>query len=202
VSIVKIQGFRKTTLCDSKPWHGIWCQPINFLHFVYLGLFQKATSIELWWFMFTNLEQPICWFRIMNNFSLLKVIDILILKVKNVKIFAIFMILCFPIRKNKFFNHSSIRHSIDCLTPKERSPFFGPFLRFGQAIVDAIFVQKISNFWWTCGLVLVSRCTNFYKIPNSSLGAMPQKQNYFKVRATRAAKKLFILELFWVGFFS
>jgi hypothetical protein len=83
----------------------------------------------------------------MNNFSLLKVIDILILKVKNVKIFAIFMILCFPIRKNKFFNHSSIRHSIDCLTPKERSPFFGPFLRFGQAIVDAIFVQKISNFW-------------------------------------------------------
>jgi hypothetical protein len=33
------------------------------------------------------------------------------------------------------------------LTPKRRSPFFGPFLRFGQAIVDAIFVQKISNFW-------------------------------------------------------
>jgi hypothetical protein len=33
------------------------------------------------------------------------------------------------------------------LTPKGRSPVFGPFLKFGQAIVDAIFVQKISNFW-------------------------------------------------------
>jgi hypothetical protein len=87
------------------------------------------------------------------------------------------------------------------LTPKGQSPFFGPFLRFRQAIVDAIFVQKISNFWWTCGLVLASRRTNFYKIPNSSLGAMPQKQNYFEVRATRAAKKLFIFKLFWVGFF-
>jgi hypothetical protein len=32
------------------------------------------------------------------------------------------------------------------LSPKERSPFFGPFLKFGQAIVDEIFVQKISNF--------------------------------------------------------
>jgi hypothetical protein len=33
------------------------------------------------------------------------------------------------------------------LTPKGRRPFFGPFLDFGQVIVDAIFVQKISNFW-------------------------------------------------------
>jgi hypothetical protein len=33
------------------------------------------------------------------------------------------------------------------LTPKGPRPFFGPFLKFGQAIVDAIFVQKISNFW-------------------------------------------------------
>jgi hypothetical protein len=30
---------------------------------------------------------------------------------------------------------------------------------------------------------------------------MPQKQNDFEVRATRAAKKLFILKLFWVEFF-
>jgi hypothetical protein len=29
------------------------------------------------------------------------------------------------------------------LTPKGPRPFFGPFLKFGQAIVDAIFVQKI-----------------------------------------------------------
>jgi hypothetical protein len=68
-------------------------------------------------------------------------------------------------------------------------------------IVDAIFVQKISNFQLTYGLVLASRHTNFYEIPISSLGAMPQKQNYFEVRAARAAKKLFILKLFWVEFF-
>jgi hypothetical protein len=88
-----------------------------------------------------------------------------------------------------------------CLTPKGPRPFFGPFLKLGQAIVDAIFVQKISNFQLTYGLVLASRHTNFYEIPISSLGAMPQKQNYFEVRAARAAKKLFILKLFWVEFF-
>jgi hypothetical protein len=33
------------------------------------------------------------------------------------------------------------------LTPKGPSPFFGPFFKFGQAIVDALFVQKISKFW-------------------------------------------------------
>jgi hypothetical protein len=36
---------------------------------------------------------------------------------------------------------------IQHLTPKGQSPFFGPFFEFGQAIVDAIFVQKISKFW-------------------------------------------------------
>jgi hypothetical protein len=50
-------------------------------------------------------------------------------------------------------------------------------------------------------LVLASRCTNFYKIPIFSLGAMSQKQNNFEVWAARAAKKLFILKLFWVEFF-
>jgi hypothetical protein len=49
--------------------------------------------------------------------------------------------------------------------------------------------------------VVASRCTNFYKIPISSLGAMPQKQNYFEDQATWAAKKLLILKLFWVEFF-
>jgi hypothetical protein len=78
------------------------------------------------------------------------------------------------------------------LTPKGPRPFFGLFLKFGQAIVDAIFVQKISNFQWTCGLVLASRRTNFYDFPISSLGTMLQKQNYFELRATRVAKKLFI----------
>jgi hypothetical protein len=43
----------------------------------------------------------------------------------------------------------SLHRQISCnkLTPKGRRPFFGPFLDIGQAIVDAIFVQKISNFW-------------------------------------------------------
>jgi hypothetical protein len=61
------------------------------------------------------------------------------------------------------------------LTPKERRPFFGLFLEFGQPIVDVIFVQKILIFWWTCGLVLASRRTNFYKILISGLAIMPQK---------------------------
>jgi hypothetical protein len=86
------------------------------------------------------------------------------------------------------------------LTPKDQGPFLAYFLKFGLAIVDAIFVQKISNFRWTCGLVLTSRCTNFYEIPISSLGAMLQKQNYFEGHAAWAAKKLFILKLFWIEF--
>jgi hypothetical protein len=77
------------------------------------------------------------------------------------------------------------------LTPKGLRPFFGMFLEFGQPIADAIFVQKISNFWWTCGLVLASRRTNFYKIPISGLAIMPQKQNYFELRAASGSQKTF-----------
>jgi hypothetical protein len=33
------------------------------------------------------------------------------------------------------------------LTPKGQRPFFGLFLEFGQPMVDAIFVPKISIFW-------------------------------------------------------
>jgi hypothetical protein len=33
------------------------------------------------------------------------------------------------------------------LTPKGRNPFFGLFLKFGQAIVDVIFVYKNTSFW-------------------------------------------------------
>jgi hypothetical protein len=33
------------------------------------------------------------------------------------------------------------------LTPKVFEAIFQAFLKFGQAIVDAMFVQKISNFW-------------------------------------------------------
>ena len=77
------------------------------------------------------------------------------------------------------------------LTPKGRGPYFGLFLEFGQPIVDAIFVQKISNFWWTCGLVLASGRTNFYKIPISGLAIMPKKQNYFELRAALGSQKTF-----------
>jgi hypothetical protein len=74
-------------------------------------------------------------------------------------------------------------------------------LKFGQAIVDAIFVQKISNFWRTCGLVLASRCTNFYKIPIFGLGVMPQKHNSFVLGATWATKKTFY-SLTFLGWIS
>jgi hypothetical protein len=74
-------------------------------------------------------------------------------------------------------HHSQECHSDGAiyLTPKGLEAIFQAFLEFGQAIVDAIFVQKISNFRWTCGLVLASRRTNFYKIPIFGLGVMPQK---------------------------
>jgi hypothetical protein len=37
-------------------------------------------------------------------------------------------------------------YKLQLLKPKGPSPFFGPFLEFGQAIVDGIFVHKVSNF--------------------------------------------------------
>jgi hypothetical protein len=33
------------------------------------------------------------------------------------------------------------------LTPKVLEAIFQAFMKFGQAVVDAMFVQKISNFW-------------------------------------------------------
>jgi hypothetical protein len=79
------------------------------------------------------------------------------------------------------------------LTPKGRRPFYGLFLDFGQAIVDALFVQKISNFWWTCSLVLASRRTNFYKIPILGYTNMPQKHFFFVKRAASGIQKTFYL---------
>jgi hypothetical protein len=78
------------------------------------------------------------------------------------------------------------------LTPKGRRPFFGPFLDIRQAIVDAIFVQKISNFWLKCGLVLASRHTNFYKIPIFGFTVMPQKHFFLSSGQLQAAKKLLV----------
>jgi hypothetical protein len=105
-----------------------------------------------------------------------------------------------------YFLHSTLQNLLVCnclifLTPKGPRPFFRPFLKFGQAIVDAILVQKISNFWQTCGLVLASVRTNFYKIPISSLGAMPQKQYYFEVRTARASKNFLFKNFFGLDFF-
>jgi hypothetical protein len=88
------------------------------------------------------------------------------------------------------------------LTPKGRSPIFGPFLKFVQSIVDAIFVQKISNFRCTCGLVLVSRCINSYKILIFGLGIMSQKQNPCELRIARVTKRLLFLNLFELDLFS
>jgi hypothetical protein len=77
------------------------------------------------------------------------------------------------------------------LTPKGRRPFFGPFFDIGQAIVNAIFVQKISIFLWTCGLVLASRCTNFYKIPIYGYTVMPQKHFFFVKQAASGSQETF-----------
>jgi hypothetical protein len=85
------------------------------------------------------------------------------------------------------------------LTPKGLEAIFQGFF---QAIVDAIFVQKISDFWWTCGFILASRRTNFYNIPIFGLGVMPQKQNSFVLGAAQAAKKTFYFSTFlgWIFF--
>jgi hypothetical protein len=77
------------------------------------------------------------------------------------------------------------------LTPNGRSPFSGPFLKSRQAIVDAIFVEKISNFWWTCNLVLVSRRTNFFKIPIFGDTVMPEKHIFFVMEAASGNQKTF-----------
>jgi hypothetical protein len=77
------------------------------------------------------------------------------------------------------------------LTPKGERPFFSLFLDIGQAIVDVIFVQKTSNFWWICGLVLASSCTNFYKIPIFGYTVMRQKQFIFVKQETSGSQKTF-----------
>jgi hypothetical protein len=86
-----------------------------------------------------------------------------------------------PFELQKFRTHT--------ISSKGRNPFFGPFLEFGQAIVDAISVQKISNFWWTCSLVLASRRTNFYKIPIFGYSVMPQKQIFLVMLAISGSQK-------------
>jgi hypothetical protein len=95
-------------------------------------------------------------------------------------------------------------HRFQASIPTGRGPFFGPFLKFGQAIVDVIFVQKISNFWRTCDLVLASRSTNFYKIPIFGDTVMPQKHIFLVLRATSSSQKAFYILTFlgWIIFIN
>jgi hypothetical protein len=69
------------------------------------------------------------------------------------------------------------------LIPKGPETIFKPFLKFGQAIVKAIFIKNSWIKLWTCGLVLASRRTNFYKIPIFGLVLMSQNTFFFSKRA-------------------
>jgi hypothetical protein len=89
----------------------------------------------------------------------------------------------------EFWRFNNTLEICGILTPKGRNPFLRPFLEFEQAIMDAIFVQKISNFWWTCGSVLASRCTNFYKIPIFGDIVMPQKHIFLVMQAALGSQK-------------
>jgi hypothetical protein len=62
--------------------------------------------------------------------------------------------------------------------------------------------KKSQIFGKHVGLVLASRCTNFYKIPIFGLGVMPQKQNSFVLWAARVAKKTYHFIFFggWIFF--
>jgi hypothetical protein len=62
------------------------------------------------------------------------------------------------------------------LTPKGPKAIFRPFLKFGQAIVKAIFIKNSWIKLWIGGLVVASRRTNFYKIPIFGLVLMSQKK--------------------------
>jgi hypothetical protein len=86
------------------------------------------------------------------------------------------------------------------LTPQGPKAIFEPFFKFGQAIVKAIFIKNSWTFLWTCGLVLASRRTKFYKIPHFGLVVMSQNVLFFF--STRVAKKLFIIKFFWLKFFT
>jgi hypothetical protein len=90
------------------------------------------------------------------------------------------------------------------LTPKGQRPFFVLFLEFGQPIVDAIFVQKISNFWWTCGLVLASRRTNFNKIQISGFSNYASKTRLFWVGGSFGHPKNIYFKTFlgWIFFYK
>jgi hypothetical protein len=79
------------------------------------------------------------------------------------------------------------------LIPKRPKAIFRPFLKFGQAIMKAIFIKHSWIKLWIGGLVLASRRTNFYKIPIFGLVLMSQNVFFFSIWV---AKKLFIIKFF------
>jgi hypothetical protein len=70
------------------------------------------------------------------------------------------------------------------LTPTGTKAIFRPFLKFGQTIVKVIFIKKSWIFLWTCGLVLASRHTDFYKIPIFGLVLMSQEVFFSSIWVT------------------
>jgi hypothetical protein len=74
--------------------------------------------------------------------------------------------------------HTKPMKSLGSLTPKGPKAIFKPFLKFGQAIVKAIFIKKSWIKLWIGGLVL-ARCTNFYKIPIFGLVLMSRNAFFF-----------------------
>jgi hypothetical protein len=72
------------------------------------------------------------------------------------------------------------------LTPKGPKAIFRPFLKFGQAIVKTIFIKNSWIKLWIGGLVLASRCTNFYRIPIFGLVLMFQNALFFSIRAANS----------------
>jgi hypothetical protein len=97
-------------------------------------------------------------------------------------------------------SNAEVFHNVQSgLTPKGPKAIFKPFLKFGLAIVKAIFIKNSWIKLWIGGLVLASRHTNFYKIPIFGLVLMFQNAFFFSIWAT---KKLFIIKVFELKLFS
>jgi hypothetical protein len=84
------------------------------------------------------------------------------------------------------------------LALKGPETIFKPFLKFGQAIVKAIFIKNSWIKLWKCGLVLASRCTNFYKIPIFGLVLMSQNTFFYQYGQL---KNFLLLSFFSWNFF-
>jgi hypothetical protein len=95
--------------------------------------------------------------------------------------------------------HYKLRCSYTSLTPKRLKAIFRPFLKFGQAIVKAIFIKNSSIKLWIGGLVLAPSRTTIHMIPIFGLVLMSQNVFFFSIRT---AKKLLIIKFFLLKLFS